>query len=124
MPRKPDEEPGEQTTDAVKLRGSSVRVEAPLTGSGNERLGSSDLMEKVCERQNLRAALKRVRQNAGSPGIDGMTVDELPDHLRAHWLRLREHLLAGGYQPQPVRRVAIPKPGGGERELGIPTRQA
>jgi RNA-directed DNA polymerase len=78
-------------------------------------------METVCERQNLRAALKRVRQNAGSPGIDGMTVEELPAYLRVHWLRLREELLAGRYQPQPVRRVAIPKPGGGERELGIPT---
>src|SRR5215831_10110552 len=56
-----------------------------------------------------------------SPGIDGMTVEELPDHLRVHWPRLREDLLAGGYQPQPVKKVAIPKPGGSERELGIPT---
>jgi len=78
-------------------------------------------MERACERLNLRAALKRVRQNAGKPGIDGMTVEELPEHLRVHWPRLREELLAGHYQPQPVRRVAIPKPGGGERELGIPT---
>ena len=78
-------------------------------------------MERACERQNLRAALKRVRQNAGKPGIDGMTVEELPGYLRVHWPRLREELLAGRYQPQPVRRVAIPKPGGGERELGIPT---
>jgi RNA-directed DNA polymerase len=78
-------------------------------------------METVCERQNLLAALKRVRQNAGSPGIDGMTVEALSDHLRAHWPRLREELLAGRYQPAPGRRVAIPKVGGGERELGIPT---
>src|SRR5665213_4300731 len=78
-------------------------------------------MEQACERQNLRTALKRVRQNAGSPGIDGMTVEELPNYLRVHWPRLREELLAGRYRPQPVRRVAIPKPGGGERELGIPT---
>ena len=78
-------------------------------------------MEKVCERRNLLAALKRVRQNAGSPGIDGMTVEELSGYLRVHWPRLREELLAGRYQPQPVRRVAIPKSGGGERELGIPT---
>ena len=92
-----------------------------LAGSGNERLGSDDLMERACERPNLRAALKRVRQNEGSPGIDGMTVEELPGYLRVHWPRLREELLAGRYQPQPVRRVAIPKPGGGERELGIPT---
>jgi RNA-directed DNA polymerase len=120
MPQKP-EDPGARSAAAVKPQGPIGRVEAPLAGSGNERLGSSELMEQVCERQNLRSALKRVRQNAGSPGIDGMTVDELPNHLRVHWLQLREKLLAGGYQPQPVRRVAIPKPGGGERELGIPT---
>jgi len=79
-------------------------------------------MELVCERQNLMAALKRVKDNKGSPGIDGMTVGELPAFLKLHWLRLREELLAGAYRPQSVRRVAIPKPGGGERELGIPTR--
>src|SRR6516164_8244667 len=118
MPRKP-EDPGARSTNAVKPQGPAVRVEAPLAGSGNERPGNSGLMEKVCERQNLQAALKRVRQNAGSPGLDGMTVDELPNHLRVHWPRPREDLLAGRYQPQPVKR--IPKPGGGERELGIPT---
>jgi retron-type reverse transcriptase len=79
-------------------------------------------MELVCERQNLMAALKRVKQNKGSPGIDGMTVGELPIYLKLHWPRIREELLVGRYRPQPVRRVAIPKPGGGERELGIPTR--
>lgn len=105
----------------MKPREPGLRVEAPPVGSGDERLGSGDLLEKACERQNLRAALKRVRENAGSPGIDGMTVGELPAYLRVHWPRLREELLAGRYQPQPVRRVAIPKPGGGERELGIPT---
>jgi RNA-directed DNA polymerase len=72
-------------------------------------------MEQVCERRNLLAALKRVRQNAGSP--DGMTAEALSAHLRVHWPRLREELLARRYQPQPVKRVAIPKPGGGEREL-------
>jgi RNA-directed DNA polymerase len=65
--------------------------------------------------------LRRVRQNKGSPGIDGMTVDELPSWLMANWQQLREVLLAGHYQPSPVRRQTIPKPGGGERELGIPT---
>ena len=120
MPQK-SEGPSAQTAGAVKPQGPRLRVEASSAGSGDERLGSGDLMEKACERRNLWAALKRVRQNAGSPGIDGMTVEELPGHLRVHWLRLREELLAGRYQPQPVRRVAIPKPGGGERELGIPT---
>ena len=121
MPQKPSRSLGAQTVGAVKPQGPRLRVEASSAGSGDERLGSSDLMEQACERQNLRAALKRVRQNAGSPGIDGMTVEELPDYLRVHWPRLREELLAGRYQPQSVRRVAIPKPGGGERELGIPT---
>jgi RNA-directed DNA polymerase len=121
MPQKSEPSPSAQTAGAVKPQGSRLRVEAPTVGSGDERPGTGDLMEKACERQNLRAALKRVRQNAGKPGIDGMTVEELPEHLRVHWPRLREELLAGRYQPQPVRRVVIPKPGGGERELGIPT---
>jgi RNA-directed DNA polymerase len=121
MPQKSDQGPSVRAANAVKPQGPVARVEAPPAGSGDERPGSSGLMEQVCERQNLRAALKRVRQNAGSCGIDGMTVEELPNHLRVHWLRLREELLGGHYQPQPVRRVVIPKPGGGERELGIPT---
>jgi group II intron reverse transcriptase/maturase len=98
------------------------RSEEALTAvHGNERSGASGLMEKVCERQNLQAALKRVRTNKGSPGIDGMTVDELPDYLRAHWSGLRERLLAGTYQPLPVKERHIRKSGGGMRKLGIPT---
>ena len=86
-----------------------------------EGLGASDLLEKVLSRPNLQAALKRVRQNQGAPGIDGMSVEELPEYLRAHWIVLREQLLAGDYQPHAVRRHQIPKSGGGMRELGIPT---
>jgi RNA-directed DNA polymerase len=78
-------------------------------------------MAKACERPNLQAALKRVRKNKGSPGSDGMTVDELPTHLREHWPRLREQLLTGTYQPAPVLQQLIPKTGGGMRKLGIPT---
>jgi group II intron reverse transcriptase/maturase len=78
-------------------------------------------MERVLSRDNLRAALQRVRRNKGSPGIDGMTVEELPAYLRENWPKLRERLLAGDYQPQMVRRHAIPKSDGGVRELGIPT---
>jgi RNA-directed DNA polymerase len=121
MPQMSDEGPGAQTAGAVKPQGPRLRVEVPPAGDGDERPGTTGLMEMACERRNLLAALKRVRRNAGSPGIDGMTVEALPDHLRVHWPRLREALLAGRYQPQPVKRVAIPKPGGGERELGIPT---
>jgi group II intron reverse transcriptase/maturase len=95
--------------------------EAPTATRGNERSGASDLMERVVSRPNLQAALKRVRKNKGSPGIDGMTVDELPGHLRAHWGELREQMLAGTYQPSAVKQQLIPKSGGGMRKLGIPT---
>jgi hypothetical protein len=71
MPRKSDEGPGARTANAVKPQGPVGRVEASSADAGNERLGSSDLMERVCERPNLQAALKRVRQNAGSPGPAG-----------------------------------------------------
>src|SRR6266498_1993960 len=79
------------------------------------------VMEEVCEGENRREALKRVRANQGSPGIDGMTVDELPEYLEQHWPAVREQLLSGTYEPKPVKRVEIPKPDGGVRKLGIPT---
>ncbi|MEQ9321139.1 MAG: reverse transcriptase domain-containing protein, partial [Polyangiaceae bacterium] len=78
-------------------------------------------MAEALERRNLQRALKRVKKNGGSPGIDGMTVGDLPAWLREHWPRVRADLLAGTYRPAPVRRASIPKRGGGERELGIPT---
>jgi RNA-directed DNA polymerase len=79
-------------------------------------------MEEVCERENLKQALKRVKANKGAPGVDGMTVQALPAYLREHWPTIRASLLEGTYQPQPVRRVEIPKPdGGGVRKLGIPS---
>lgn len=79
------------------------------------------LMQRIVERENLQRALKQVRRNKGAPGVDGMTVDELPDYLREHWPQLRAQLLNGRYRPQPVRRVLIPKPNGKQRKLGIPT---
>ena len=79
------------------------------------------LMEVVCERGNLKQALKQVRSNRGSPGIDGMTVDRLPGHLVTHWPAIRKQLFEGTYKPKPVKRTEIPKPGGGVRKLGIPT---
>jgi len=96
----------------------------PENPAGNQRR-----MEEVCERENRRAALKRVRANQmrfqllrqGSPGIDGMTVDELPEYLEQHWPAIREQLLSGTYEPKPVLRVEIDKPDGGKRKLGIPT---
>jgi RNA-directed DNA polymerase len=89
---------------------------------GAERPASTNrLMEEVCERANLKEAVRRVQVNKGSPGIDGMTVDDLPGYLTQHWPTIRDHLLKGTYEPQPVRRVEIPKPDGGVRKLGIPT---
>jgi RNA-directed DNA polymerase len=79
------------------------------------------LMEEVCERENCTQALRRVKANRGSPGIDGMRVEELPGYLKQHWPALREQLFRGAYQPQPVRRVEIEKLDGGVRKLGIPT---
>jgi RNA-directed DNA polymerase len=108
------------------------RGEAPMAASqGSEpRMAERDaespvlderLMEQVVAAENMRRALKRVKANKGSPGIDGMAVGQLPDYLKTHWPALREQLLDGTYRPQPVRRVQIPKPGGGMRQLGIPT---
>jgi RNA-directed DNA polymerase len=81
------------------------------------------MWERIFSRANLWKALGRVQRNKGAAGVDGMTVGELPDHLRAHWLSIRAKLDAREYQPSPVRRVVIPKPDGGERLLGIPTVQ-
>ena len=78
-------------------------------------------MEEVCERENLKAALRRVKANKGSPGVDGMSVGGIKDYLKQHWPAIREQLLNGTYEPKPVRRVEIPKPDGGVRKLGIPT---
>jgi RNA-directed DNA polymerase len=79
------------------------------------------LMEEVCERENLVRAWQRVRDNKGAPGVDGMTIiDNAKGVLREHWPEIRSQLLAGTYQPQPVKRVEIPKPDGGVRKLGVP----
>src|SRR5213082_1506511 len=81
---------------------------------------AEQLMEEVCKRENLVRAWKRVRSNQGGPGVDGLTIDNAKDHLREHWPSIRSQLLEGTYQPQPVKRVEIPKPDGGVRKLGVP----
>jgi len=83
--------------------------------------GTKQLLEEVCERKNLLRALQRVKSNKGSPGIDGMKVGELAGYLKQHWPAIRQQLLSGSYQPQPVKREEIAKPDGGVRKLGIPT---
>jgi len=85
---------------------------------------TNSLMEAICERENLKRALRRVKANKGSPGVDGMTVEQLPNYLRAHWPTHRDELVRGTYTPSPVRRVEIPKPNGGTRKLGVPTALA
>jgi RNA-directed DNA polymerase len=98
--------------------GGASRVTAKRGHSHPETL---QLMEAVVERENMKTAWLRVKGNKGAAGVDGMTVDVLLPHLREHWPSLKEDLLAGRYQPSPVRKVEIPKPGGGVRQLGIPT---
>ena len=111
------------TAPAKQLRLSFRRRGEALVGARGEDtpVGSSGLMEQVVERSNLFAALARVRRNGGSPGMDGMSVEALPEYLKRKWPEIRESLLLGTYEPQPVRRVEIPKPGGGVRRLGVPT---
>jgi len=114
---------------AFTEEGRSEAPKAPREGTetlsakcGTERPASHEqLMEEVCERENCWQAYKRVKANKGSPGIDGMSMSDLRDYLKQHWPSIREQLLCGAYQPQPVRRVEIPKPDGGVRKLGIPT---
>jgi len=98
-------------------------TESRVAKRGTESPAETErLMEEVVEGENLKAALKRVRANKGSPGVDGMTVHALPEYLKEHWPVIREQLLRGTYKPQPVRRKEIDKPdGGGVRKLGIPT---
>ena len=102
---------GDRGTEARMAR---VESESPAGGRGLS-------MERVVEPGNLRKALARVRRNKGAPGLDGMTVGELGAHLKDHWPETKSRLLDGTYEPQPVRRVEIPKASGGVRPLGVPT---
>lgn len=104
-------------------RPTAREVEAATATPGPERPAPGEhLMEAICDPDNIEAALRAVVRNKGAPGIDGMTVRQLPGLLEARWPEIEDQLLQGRYQPQPVRRVQIPKPaGGGLRDLGIPT---
>src|SRR3979490_3417951 len=98
-------------------------IESHSVVNESERPANTNrIMEEVCERANLKEALRQVKGNKGSAGVDRITVDQLGDYLKQHWPAIREQLLNGTYEPKPVRRVEIPKPdGGGVRKLGIPT---
>ena len=97
------------------------RGEAPLASHGDEGLGREDLLSQVLSRENMVLAWKRVKANKGSAGVDGLTIEQTAEGLKTQWPEIREELRSGYYRPQAVRRVEIPKPGGGVRELGIPT---
>jgi len=111
---------GEGRGEAPKARGEGTETSTAKRASESP-VNSEQVMEEVCGRENLLQALRRVKSNKGSPGIDEMKVGELPGYLKQHWPAIREQLLSGTYRPQPVRRVEIPKPDGGVRKLGIPT---
>src|SRR6202008_1904819 len=100
-------------TEAVESRQAGHAIESPAS--------TNRLMEEVCERENLKEALRRVKADKGRAGVDAMTVGGITDYLKQHWPAIREQLLNGTYEPRPVRRVEIPKPDGGVRKLGIPT---
>ena len=101
---------------------SEQRVELFVPPRGNQSPTIPlTVMQEVLQPENLKAALAKVQANKGAPGIDGMTVKQLPDYLQTHWPRINQQLLEGTYKPLPVKRVEIPKPDGGMRKLGIPT---
>ena len=110
----------ESRSEAPTASGEGTESSAGKRGMESPAI-TEQLMEEVCERENCKQALKRVKANKGSAGVDGMTVQQLPEYLKQHWPAIREQLLSGTYKPQPVRRVEIPKPDGGIRKLGIPT---
>ena len=105
-------------TDGTRAVGAGQQQ--TFTALDPQRALADQLMEQVCDPKNLIRAYRRVRANKGKPGVDGMTVHELADWLRQNHVALTDSLLDGTYQPQPVRGVQIPKPGGGQRQLGIP----
>jgi RNA-directed DNA polymerase len=101
--------------------GREENESSPVVNDPESPASTNRWMEEVCERENLKEALRRVKANKGSAGVDGMTVGGITDYLKQHWPAIREQLLQGTYEPRPVRRVEIPKPDGGVRKLGIPT---
>src|SRR5215469_4239528 len=112
--------PEERRSEAPMASGEGTESFAAKRTSENLAIGEP-LMEEVCERENCKQALARVKANKGSPGVDGITVHDLTDYLKQHWPAMREQRLSGTYEPRPVKRVEIPKPDGGVRKLGIPT---
>ncbi len=120
------EKTAEKPEPSAKVGGGTAEVRGPARqacAGPTDCAGTQtqELLQKVVSRENLLLAHRRVVQNGGAPGVDGMTTGELLPYCRQHWPAIREQLLKGTYQPQPVRKVPIPKPAGGMRTLGIPT---
>jgi RNA-directed DNA polymerase len=110
----------ESRSEAPRVSAEGTETLTAKRGTESPAIGER-LMEEVCERENCKQALARVKANQGSAGVDRMTVQQLPEFLKQYWPAIREQLLSGTYTPQPVKRVEIPKPDGGVRKLGIPT---
>lgn len=112
---------GEAARDLTSDEACGPPREHPGTGSAKPKAGAGPLLEAALTRENLQAAWKRVKANRGAAGVDGLDIEQTGQWLRTNWPQTRQALLAGTYRPQPVRKVLIPKPDGGQRELGIPT---
>jgi RNA-directed DNA polymerase len=108
-------------TGEAREAGRAGTESSGATNEPESPAGTNRLMEEVCERENLKEALRRVKANKGSAGVDGITINGITDYLKQHWPAIRARLLNGTYEPNPVRRVEIRKRDGGVRKLGIPT---
>jgi len=114
-------QPGRTGNGRGEAASATVSDEATLARHAQTDWGASDLLAQALARENMAAAWKRVKANKGSAGVDGRSVQETGDYLKSAWPDMRRELRDGTYRPSSVRRVGIPKPGGGTRELGIPT---
>jgi RNA-directed DNA polymerase len=114
-------QPGRAGAGAGEAGPEAASDEATLARHDQTSWGADDLLGQALARENMALAWKRVKANKGSAGVDGRTVLDTGEFLRFAWPDIRQRLLDGSYKPEPVRRVGIPKPGGGTRELGIPT---
>jgi RNA-directed DNA polymerase len=118
--QKPDN-PGRTAEGRSEAASQAVSDEATLARHAQTDCGAGDLLGQALARENMARAWKRVKANRGSAGVDGRTVQDTGEYLQSAWPDIRRRLLDGSYRPSAVRRVGIPKPGGGVRELGIPT---
>lgn len=112
---------GEAACDAASDEACGPLLEHQGTGSAKQVVGTGSLLQAALTRQNLQTAWKRVKANQGAAGVDGLDIEQTAQAIRQNWPQIRQALLAGCYRPSPVRKVMIPKPDGGQRELGIPT---